>query len=209
MLRALLAGLGLGLFVAAQVGPVSLLCIRTSARSGFRPGLSVGMGAAIVDLLYATLGVLGVATLIGVAPVRIGLGVIGTVVLIVMGVRTLHAAVRIRLGAKVPDEVDIPSHALRTGLIVTASNPLTIVSWAAIFGAAATASLLANAQDAALLLVGVGIGSAAWFAGLAFVSSRAGRRMGPRSLAVVDTVSGIGLVVFGAVLGIRTLQDAR
>jgi threonine/homoserine/homoserine lactone efflux protein len=209
MLRALLAGLGLGMFVAAQVGPVSLLCIRTSARSGFRPGLAVGLGAATIDLVYATLGVLGVATLIGVDQVRIGLGLLGTVVLIVMGVRTLHAAARIRLGAELSDEVDVPSHALRTGLIVTASNPLTIVSWAAIFGAAATASLLANVQDAVLLLVGVGIGSAAWFTGLALVASRAGRRMGPRSLALVDTVSGVGLVVFGAVLGLRTLQDAR
>jgi threonine/homoserine/homoserine lactone efflux protein len=209
MLRAFLAGLGLGLFVAAQVGPVSLLCIRTATRSGFRSGLSVGLGAAIIDLLYATLGVLGVATLIGVTPVRIGLGVVGTVVLIVMGVRTLHAAARIRMGAEASDEVDLPSHALRTGLIVTASNPLTILSWAAIFGAAATASLLASAEDAALLLVGVGLGSAAWFTGLALVSSRAGSRMGPTSLAVVDTVSGVGLVVFGVVLGIRTLQDAR
>jgi putative LysE/RhtB family amino acid efflux pump len=209
MLRALVAGLGLGLFVAAQVGPVSLLCIRTSARSGFRPGLSVGLGAAIIDLVYATLGVLGVATLIGFTPVRIGLGVLGTAVLIVMGVRTLHAAARIRFGAETADEVDVSAHALRTGLIVTASNPLTILSWAAIFAAATTASLLANAQDAMLLLVGVGLGSAAWFTALALVAARAGRRMGPRSLAVVDTVSGIGLVVFGAILGIRTLQDAR
>ena len=44
---AFVAGLLLGGFVAAQVGPVSLLCIRTSTRSGFRVGVSVGLGAAV------------------------------------------------------------------------------------------------------------------------------------------------------------------
>jgi threonine/homoserine/homoserine lactone efflux protein len=207
MLRAWIAGLGLGLFVAAQVGPVSLLCIRTSARSGLLAGAAVGFGAAVIDFAYATLGVLGAATIIGLPPVRLGLGIAGTVVLTVMGIRTLRAASRIRLGAELPSEVAAPSRALRTGLIATASNPLTILSWAAIFGAAATASLLQNWQDATLLLLGVGIGSAAWFTGLALVSSRAGRRLGPRALGAIDTVSGVGLLVFGAVLGVRTISD--
>jgi len=208
MVRAWIAGLSLGLFVAAQVGPVSLLCIRTSARSGFRAGASIGLGAAVIDLFYATLGVLGAATVIGLTPVRLALGVAGTVVLAVMGLGTLRAASRIRLGAETTNEVDVPAHAFRTGLIVTASNPLTVLSWAAIFGAAATASLLGNWQDAVVLLVGVAIGSATWFLGLAVVSSRAGRRMGPRTLGVIDTVSGVGLLAFAAILGIRTVRDA-
>jgi len=208
MTRAWLAGLGLGLFVAAQVGPVSLLCIRTSTRSGFRAGASVGLGAAAVDLLYATLGVLGAATVIGLTPVRLGLGVAGTVVLAVMGIRTLQAASRIRLGAEAVDEVEVPARAFRTGLIATASNPLTILSWAAIFGAAATASLLQTWDAAAALLLGVGIGSAAWFLVLSGVSSHAGRRFGPRTLGVIDTVSGVGLLLFAALLGARTVRDA-
>lgn len=203
----LLAGLGLGVFVAAQVGPVSLLCIRTSTRSGFRPGAAVGAGAALVDLSYAALGVLGAASVVQLTPVRLLLGLAGSVVLVTMGVRTLHAAFRLRLGGETDAEVTRPAAALRTGLVATASNPLTIVSWAAIFGAASTASLVHGAADVAALLAGVGVGSLAWFVGLAAVAARVGSRLGVRALAVVDAVAGAGLVLFGGVLGVRTLQQ--
>lgn len=204
----LLAGLGLGAFVAAQVGPVWLLCVRTATRSGFRSGAALGAGAALVDLSYAALGVLGAASVVQLTPVRLALGLAGTVVLLVMGLRTLHAAFRLRLGGETDAEVARPAAALRTGLVATASNPLTIVSWAAIFGAAATASLVDDAADVVALLAGVGIGSLAWFVALAAVAARVGSRLGVRALAVVDVVAGAGLVLFGLALGARTLQGS-
>ena len=57
-------GILLGGFVAAQVGPVSLLCMRTATRHGFGPAVAIGAGAATVDVVYAALGVLGAAALI-------------------------------------------------------------------------------------------------------------------------------------------------
>lgn len=208
VLTALLTGLGLGAFVAAQVGPVSLLCIRTSTRGGFRPGLAVGAGAALVDLAYAALGVAGAASVVTIAPIGLLLGLAGAVVLLVLGWRTLRSAVRLRHGGETGAEVATSSAALRTGLVATASNPLTIVSWAAIFGAASTAALVSGPADVGALLAGVGAGSLAWFALLAAVAARAGARLGVRALAGVDAVAGVGLVLFGGVLGVRTLQGA-
>lgn len=207
MAAALVAGLGLGAFVAAQVGPVSLLCVRTSTRSGFRPGWAVGAGAAVVDLSYAALGVAGAASVVQLAPVRLVLGVAGAAVLVVMGLRTLHAAFRVRLGGETDAEVATAGAAWRTGVVATASNPLTIVSWAAIFGAASTASLVQGAADVVALLAGVAVGSLAWFTALAAVAASAGSRLGSRALAVVDAVAGAGLVLFGAALGVRTLRE--
>jgi putative LysE/RhtB family amino acid efflux pump len=102
MLPALLTGLGLGALVAAQVGPVSLLCIRTTLRYGFAPGLAVGAGAATVDTLYGALGMAGAASLIGITSVRIALGGLGAAVLVLMGARTLRTAQRVRIGLEVP-----------------------------------------------------------------------------------------------------------
>ena len=208
MTRALVAGLLLGAFVAAQVGPVSLLCIRTATRSGFRPAFAIGAGAASVDGLYAALGVLGAAALVQVDAVRLALGVLGTAVLLWMGVRTLRDAWRIRLGGEEVTEVAGVTASFRTGLVATASNPLTIVSWAAIFGAAATASLLDSTAAATALLLGVVAGSAAWFLGLALVAARVGSRLGRRVLWGIDVAAGVGLVGFAALLGVRTVRDA-
>jgi threonine/homoserine/homoserine lactone efflux protein len=208
MLNALAAGVLLGAFVAAQVGPVSLLCIRTATRSGFRPAAAIGAGAATVDVAYAGLGVLGAAALIQVETVGLALGFAGAGVLAWMGVRTLRDAWRIRLGGEAEVEVFTAGASYRTGVVATASNPLTIVSWAAIFGAAATASLLDSTTAAVSLLVGVMIGSAAWFVVLALVASRLGARLGRRALWGIDVAAGVGLLGFATLLGVRTVQDA-
>lgn len=208
MLIALLTGLGLGALVAAQIGPVSLLCIRTTLRHGFAPGLAVGTGAAAVDTAYGALGMLGAASLVAVAPVRLVIGLLGAAVLGVMGVRTLWSAHRVRLGLEVPAEVMTVARALRTALAATASNPLTIASWATAFAAASTASVVGGWRDGAALLAGIGLGSVGWFALLAAAVTLVGRRLGDRSLRVADVVAGGGLVGFGALLGVRTLRDA-
>jgi putative LysE/RhtB family amino acid efflux pump len=205
---ALVTGLGLGGLVAAQVGPVSLLCIRTTLRYGFLPGVAVGAGAAVVDTAYGALGMLGAASLVQVGPARLVLGALGAVVLVVMGGRTLWSAQRVRLGLEVPAEVVTPARAWRTAVTATASNPLTIASWATAFAAASTASVIGGWADGVALLVGIGTGSLAWFAVLTAGVRAAGRRMGDRSLQLADAVAGAGLVGFGALLGVRTLRES-
>lgn len=205
-MSALVVGLGLGAFVAAQVGPVSLLCARTSMRHGFVAGAAVGAGAALVDLLYACLGVAGVAALLQVTALRVGLGLLGAGVLVVLGVRTFRSAFRVRLGAETDDEVVAPWSAFRTAVAATASNPLTIASWAAIFSAAAVASVVVDVVTTVELVVGVGIGSLAWFTALAAAFTFAGRRVGTRGLAVIDGVAGLGLIAFGGLLAVRSVD---
>lgn len=204
----LAAGFVLGFVVGAQVGPIWLLCARTSLRSGVAAGLAVGAGAAIVDFCYACLGVAGAAGLLRITGLRVGLGLVGAAVLMVMGGRTLWSAWRVRLGAETDDEVATPWAALRTSLAATASNPLTIASWGAVFAAASTAQFTSTPTSTVELLVGVGVGSMAWFTVLAVGLRLAGRRLGERGLRLVDAAAGIGLIGFGALLAVRTVQEA-
>jgi threonine/homoserine/homoserine lactone efflux protein len=208
---ALLVGFGLGFFVGAQPGPVSLLCVRSVLRGAFHSGIAIGAGAAVVDLLYAALGLAGVASLLEIDALRIGLGVFGALVLAVIGARTLWAAFRVRLGAEAPDEVATPHRAFATAVAATASNPLTIATWAAIFAAASTASVGAAASTpagAALLLGGVGLGTLTAFTALTALVTLVRSRFGPRLLATVDVVAGAVLLGFAGVLGWRTAHDS-
>lgn len=50
-MSSLVVGFGLGLFVGAQPGPVSLLCIRSVVRGAVASGVAIGAGAALIDLL--------------------------------------------------------------------------------------------------------------------------------------------------------------
>ena len=206
MPAALLTGLGLGLFVAAQVGPIWLLCARSSLRYGARSGLAIGAGAAIVDLAYAALGVAGAASLVQVEALRVTLGVVGAAFLLSLGARTLWHAARVRGGGEAEGEVLLPRAAFRTSLAATASNPTTIASWAAIFSAATVGHVAHGAASAVAMLLGIGIGSFAWFAILATTAGRFRRRLTDRHLRVVDALSGTGIGAFGGLLGWRTLR---
>src|SRR5204863_8839325 len=119
--------------VAAGVGPVWLLCVRSTLRHGFGVGAAIGAGAALVDTAYAALGVAGASALLTIDALRLALGLVGAAVLAVLGARTLWSAFRVRLGGEAEDEVASPRRAFATSLAATASNPLTIASWAAIF----------------------------------------------------------------------------
>jgi len=204
---ALLIGFSLGLFVAAQIGPISLLVMRTVLRGALAAGLAIGAGAAVIDATYAALGQAGAAAVLEIDALRLALGAVGAAVLVGLGVRTLWMAFRVRAGMEADSEVATPRRAFLTSLAATASNPTTIASWAAIFAAATTAGAAAGAGGTALMLVGVACGTATWFSGLCLVLWVVRRRVGTRALRGVDALAGSGLVAFGGVLGWQTLSD--
>jgi putative LysE/RhtB family amino acid efflux pump len=203
------AGFGLGFLTAAQVGPIWLLCLRSTLRGGFWIGVAIGAGAAVIDVLYAALGVAGASRLLEVDPLRVALGVVGAVVLALLGLKTLASAFRVRIGAEVAEEVSSPRRAFVTSLTATASNPMTIAAWAAIFTAASTADVVGSSRAAALVLLGgVCVGSFVWFV-LLSAGTAAGRRyVGRRLVAGIDVVAGLGLIGFAGALGWRTVEDA-
>ena len=207
-MTALAVGFGLGFAVAAQVGPVTLLTVRSVIRGGLWIGIAMGAGVALVDALYAAAGAAGAGAALELDAIRLSLGLLGAAVLGVIGARTLWSAFRVRMGGETPEEVTTPGRALRTALAATASNPLTIVSWAAIFAAASTAELVASGSGTVLMVSGVLAGSFAWMAGLAGVLALVRRRVGDRGLRILDAASGTGILLFAGLLGWRTLRES-
>lgn len=206
MVAALVTGLGIGALIAAQVGPVWLLCARSALRHGVVAGIAIGAGAATIDLVYAGLGALGASRLVGLPWLRPLLAGAGATVLVVLGARTIWTAVRVRVGAEDDGEVAGPKAAYLTALVATASNPLTIASWAAVFAAASVGEVTVGTLPTLAFLAGVAAGSLAWFTTLAGVLGLVGRRLGDRTLRAVDVFSGVGLLAFGGLLGWRALR---
>jgi len=201
-----MTGFGLGFLVAAQVGPIWLLCVRSVLRGRLLSGLGIGLGAALIDVAYAALGVAGVTQLLRIPQIRLGLGLAGAGLLLAIGARTLWSAVRIRSGLETPAEIISPGRAFRTAMVATASNPLTIVAWGAIFAAASTARIAHTTPAAATLLAAIGFGSLSWFAALSGAAALVRRRVGERGLCMADALSGLGIMGFGGVLGWRALR---
>ena len=207
-MTALLAGFGAGFMVSMQLGPLSLFLIRSTLRGTLAIGLAIGAGIAIVDALYAAAGAAGAASALSIDSVRTVLGLVGAAVLVALGARTLWSAFRVRLGGETPAEVASPRRAFATSLAATASNPLTIASWGAVFAAASTAGIAENTHSAVAFVAGVGLGSMAWVTILALSVSAGRARVGPRLLKTLDAAAGSAIVAFGGLLAWRTLRES-
>ncbi len=194
-------GFGLGFLVALQLGPMSLFLVRSTLRAGLLTGLGVGAGIAVIDALYAAAGAAGAAPLLLIDPVRVVLGLVGAVVIVWLGCKTLWTAWHVRAGLD-GDAAASPWSAFRTSLGATASNPSTIVSWAAIFSAASTG------HQAVPLVAGVGLGSLVWVTTLALLTALVRRAVGVRAIRIADGIAGFGLLGFGAALGWRTVHSS-
>ena len=127
--------------------------------------------------------------------------------LVYLGAKTLWSAFRIRLGGETGDELATPKRAFVVALGATASNPLTIASWAAVFAAASAPRARPRARRCWRCWRASGSGSMAWMMVLTGGVSLLRRRVGDRMLRTVDGLAGIGLLGFGGLLAFRTLRD--
>ena len=202
--------MGVGLLLAAQVGPVTLLVVRSVLRGGRAVTVGLAMAAAVagIDLLYATLGLAGVGRLLSGGALRLVLGLASAAILVALGLRTMRLGFRARFGLEAAHEVVEPRRAFATAVAATAINPLTIALWTVSFPAAAPAAARGSVADAAVLLAGVALGTLTWYCGFAMTVAVLRRRIGSRLLAVIDVLTGLGLVAFGSLLAARTVDES-
>ena len=183
---AALAGLIAGLAIAMQFGAVSLLLVETSMTAGPRAGVAAGMGVATVDLAFAAVAAAaGGAVGAALASHEEAIKAVAAAVLTAIAIHGLLRASRVE--GRVVDaggaELDPRRTVGRDGgrhfarfIAITAVNPLTIVSFAAV----AAGLSLDGAGAAVAFAAGVGAASAAWHAVLTLAVGQAGRWITPR-----------------------------
>jgi threonine/homoserine/homoserine lactone efflux protein len=204
----LLAGYVVALVLAAQVGPITLLIVRSVVRGGRAVAVGIAMAAAVagVDLGYATLGLAGAGRLLQVGGLQLALGLSSGAVLIWIGARTIWFALRARSELALADRVQ-PRRAFQTAIVATALNPLTIALWTLSFPAAAPASASRSLPAAVAVLVGAALGTLTWYCGFALLIAGFRQRVGQALLKAVDLGTGSVLIGFGGLLGYRSLQE--
>jgi threonine/homoserine/homoserine lactone efflux protein len=184
----------IGLSIAAPVGPVGLLCIQRTIAYGPRIGFFSGLGAAIADATYGAIGAFGLATVTSYfVTLTTPLAVFGALFLGWMGVKLLRAA---PASSTVSAANGVfAGKAFISVFILTLANPMTILSFIAVF--AAIAGPAASAPGAAVLMVfGVFCGSAFWWLLLAFGVASVRHKIGPGIMALINRIGGCILLGF-------------
>lgn len=187
-----LRGFLIGVSIAAPVGPIGVLCIRRTLADGKLTGFSSGMGAASADMLYGALAAFGLTVITNLLVENaFWFRLIGGCFLLYLGIKTFlekpagHAAQANQNGL---------FGAYLSTFFLTLTNPMTILSFAAIF---AGTMFIGNTNSPLLLVAGVFAGSATWWLVLSFGVGTLRERLTAQRMAWINRISGAIIIIFG------------
>ncbi len=167
LLGYLLKGMLVGLIIAVPAGPVGVLCIRRTIFHGRLAGFMSGLGAATADAVF---GIIAGGGLTVVSDWLLGyqewLQLAGAGFLLYIGISALGADPLAGTQSQRDPEGLLADYASTFALTIT--NPITILAFLAIFAGIGFTGPEATIGRAAVLVLGVWLGSLLWWAGLAF-----------------------------------------
>jgi threonine/homoserine/homoserine lactone efflux protein len=191
----LVRGIVIGFSIAAPVGPIGVLCIRRTLADGRAAGFVTGLGAATADAIYGFLAAFGLTALTdflvgGQNVIRI----VGGAFLLYLGIRTIRSEPAER-AARLRGSGLFGAYA--TTFMLTLTNPMTILSFVAIFATIGVGTSHSDPLAPASLVLGVFLGSALWWLSLSGTIGLLRSRFDAQGLRWVNRVSGGVITAFG------------
>jgi threonine/homoserine/homoserine lactone efflux protein len=202
-----LKGMLIGLFIAAPVGPIAMLCISRTLREGTLAGLATGLGAATADATYGIIAGFGITAIYSMmVEHEVYFKLIGGLLLCLMGLKV----------ALFPPAIKSPETSrlgqLHGGLVLdywttfflTLANPVTLIAFAAAFAGMGQGEIL-EFTDAGTMVLGVFSGSGVWWLALSFSAGWIRGWLNPHVLQVAHRSVGVALTLFGAIVIVSAL----
>jgi threonine/homoserine/homoserine lactone efflux protein len=193
----LLKGIILGFSIAAPVGPIGVLCIRRTLNGGIRSGIISGLGTALADALYGLVAAFGLTAISSLLVEHSSLfRLCGGLALLYMGSATFlsHPADTPSTATKIAQASNFGS-----AFFLTLTNPLTILSFTAIFAGIGIGDAQSSYPLAAVMVGGVFFGSLLWWILLSGAVGCFRSRFNQRWLVAVNRISGITICIFGLI----------
>ncbi|MEX1148094.1 MAG: LysE family transporter [Sphingomonadales bacterium] len=191
-----MAGLVIGLLVAAPIGPVNVICIQRTLKDGPGHGFVIGLGAAVGDAVFGLVAALGLVTISALLVAHEAwFQTAGGLVLIVMGLYAWRA--HPHLDDVVPSTGDT-ARGMAGTFVLTVSNPITALGFVALFTSAGV-GLSGEIREAARLVAGVFAGSALWWLIVTRLAALVRDRLHDNHLWWINRGSAILVWIFAAV----------
>jgi threonine/homoserine/homoserine lactone efflux protein len=208
------------IFSSIPVGPVNLTIINEGAQRGFKWAMLIGLGAATMEVIYCAIAFAGFSSFFDRHLVEAVMKVFTFVFLLFLGTRFLAAkkvAATTQFGSKAEQlegriEGKLQPHsAFAIGFVRVMGNVGVLATWLVI--AAYLMSHQAffsdqywvadNIAAKAVCVIGVALGTNAWFCGLSFGMSRGHGRFNEKTLLRMQHFSGLCLIALGIFDGAR------
>ena len=177
------------------MGPIGLLCINKTMHKGRLSGFVSGMGAASADMFYGGIAAFGLTIISGFlidkAPV---VKLLGGLFMCYLGLKIFFSK---QSGEKLENESKNLLGDYSSTFFLTITNPMTILSFTAIFAGLGIINSKVNIFNSSLLVLGVFVGSAFWWLllclGVEFMNKKSNKKL----ISLISKFSGLTIFIFG------------
>jgi len=207
-LVAALTGFICGFVLSVPVGPVNLTIVNEGSRRGLLWATLIGFGAVAMEVIYCALAFTGFASFFDGKMIKAVMELTSFVFFLYLGIKflTVRTIDAVALGEEKLNQKLHPRSAFAIGFVRVMGNPGVLVGW--VFLAAyfrAHDWVEPTLTGTMMCVVGVALGTAAWFCGLSYMVSRGQGKFTEATLLRMERGSGIFLLLMAVGQGIHII----
>lgn len=199
-----LQGLVLGFSIAAPIGPIGLLCIRRTLAYGRLSGFVSGLGAAAADALYGAVAGFGLTFISNFLLTH------KNVIQLFGGLFLCYLAITTFLSKTSTAVQELKNGNLFVDFVstfaLTITNPMTILSFIAVFTGFSMTSSTQDYFSAIMLVNGIFIGCSLWWFILSSVIGFLRTSLTAQNMTLINRCSGLIIFAFGFYLLINIVR---
>lgn len=206
-MRQMLKGLRLGMLLQLAVGPVCLYIFQNASARGLTSALAAVMGVVLADGIYILAALLGIAAVIEKKRVKQGLNIFGAAVLVIFGINILLGAFGLGFIPAI-DTGTLPAGGFVYALILTLSNPLTILFWAGVFSARVAEESMKK-KDIYPFGLGALLSTPIFLSAVSVAGSLAGTYLPLFAITILNAGVGMVLIFFGVRMMVKGSKEGE
>lgn len=228
MILSLLIGLVVGFVMSIPPGPISVAVIRQGIKGDFRSGLKIGIGASVMDILYALAAAFASSAIIvnfenflsGHAWLELLFQIICVVLLVVLGLKYFTATTEDLQHSEEKEQVG-ESRAQKMGFssplmlgvlmgVMNLANPSFLPSLIAVAGfIQAKGWIVKSPAGSSLYAIGFGVGVFLWFLLLLRIILQLRHRLPTTYFTYIFKFAGGAFLLFAVILVVRVVVATK
>lgn len=205
MLGLVIKGIIIGILVSAPMGPIGMLCIQRTLNKGRWHGFVTGLGAALSDVIYASLTCLGMGVVVNfVQANQAPLQLIGSIVLGFFGYYIFQSNPVKSLKKQREKKLSFTQDFI-TAFLLTFSNVLIVLLYIGLF---ARFTFVLPEYTVWMLVGGIvciGAGALLWWFGITYVVAKLRKWFNVRGIWLLNRIVGSIIIALAAIGALSVL----
>lgn len=199
----IIKGFKLGMMLQLAIGPVCVFILKVGGNKGFIAAEFGVLGVVLIDALYILLAISGMASFVHKERVKYVFKIFGAIIVAIFGLQIIFGT----FGWEIIPNVNLfagikPKNAFFEGLVLTASNPLTILFWVGVFSAKIAEEKLTK-KDVYLFGTGSVLATLFFLTVIAVTGSITRYFLPVEAISMLNFIVGLALVYFALRMFIR------